>query len=304
MTYNFELKTAKKESVPALIGLWGKSGSGKTYSALLLARGLAGPNGTIAVIDTENMRAKFYSDVAGPWKHLDLQPPFTPEKYTAAFQFCEKQGANVVVIDSMSHVWEGEGGVLDQADNAKTKAGDDMFGLAKWKAPKVAHKRMANNLWRSPIPVIFCLRAADKSKQVGSGKNMQIVDLGVQPIAEKNFVYEMTVGLYLTKDGHYDLNNSKTIPEALRSVIVEGGRISIDMGQKIAAWSGSGVQTDEEVLRLKRDGNDAAMRGVAAYTQWKDSLTPEQKEKIKPFHSQWSKDAKAADEDAEEDVPA
>lgn len=291
--YNFQLKPAKKNAIPPLIGLWGKSGSGKTYSALLLARGIVGSQGTIAFIDTENGRALFYTDVCSPWRHLDLQPPFTPEKYTAAFHYCEQEGANIIIVDSMSHAWEGEGGVLDQADNAKTKSGEDMFGLAKWKAPKIAYKRMTNNLWRSPIPVIFCLRAADKSKQVGKGKNMEIIDLGTQPIAEKNFVFEMTVGLHLTKDGYYDLSTSKTIPEALRPVITEGGRITSDMGDKIAKWCGSGVAIDEEYLKLKRDGTDASLRGLESYTEWKDALTPAQKEKVKHHHSNWLKEAKA-----------
>lgn len=298
MTYHFELVSAKKESIPPLIGLWGKSGTGKTYSALLLARGLAGPTGKIAFIDTENQRAKFYADVVSPWEHLDLQPPFTPEKYTAAFQFCETQGAKVIVVDSMSHVWEGEGGVLDQADNATTAGGKEMSGLAKWKAPKVAHKRMANNLWRSPIPVIFCLRAADKSKQVGKGKDMQIVDLGVQPIAEKNFVFEMTVGLHLTRDGKYDLESSKTIPAGLREHIKPGGIISVEMGKAIASWAGSGEAQDQEYLKLKRDGAEASTKGVTGYTEWKDKLTADQKAKIKQHHAAWAADAKRADEEA------
>lgn len=301
--YHFELKPAKKEAIPPLIGLWGKSGSGKTYSALLLARGLVGPQGKIAFIDTENQRAKFYAEIVSPWEHLDLQPPYTPEKYSAAFEFCEKQGAKVIVVDSMSHVWEGEGGVLDQADNAKTAKGGEMYGLAKWKAPKIAHKRMANNLWRSPIPVIFCLRAADKSKQVGKGNDMQIIDLGTQPIAEKNFVFEMTVGLHLTKDGTYDLETSKTIPAALRDVIPQDGRITTAMGSKIAEWAGSGIAQDEEYLKLKRDGADASLKGTEAYIAWKDKLTPDQKAKVKTFHSGWLADAKAADEEAAKAIP-
>lgn len=297
--FTFELKPAKKDAIPALIGLWGKSGSGKTYSAILLARGLVGPKGKIAVIDTENGRSKFYSELAGGWMHLDLQPPFSPEKYSAAFKFCEQQGANVIVVDSMSHVWEGEGGVLDAAESAKSSSGKALQGLAKFKAPKIAHKRMSNNLIRGAIPVIFCLRAKDAVKQVGNGNDMQIVPLGWQPIAEKNFVFEMTVDLHMTKDGTYDLATSKTIPEALRNYIKPDGKVNEAMGAAIAAWCGSGVALDPEAITLRRDGKAAAMKGMEDFTAWGKALKPEQKAKVQACLSDWTKEAKAADAEAE-----
>lgn len=287
--YNFTLKPAVKEAVPPLIGLWGPSGSGKTYSALLLARGLVGPKGKIAVIDTENGRAKFYADIAGGWFHLPLDPPFSPDKYSAAFRFCEEQGANVIVVDSMSHVWEGEGGVLDQADNIGGS------GLHKWKAPKMAHKRMMNNLIRSRLPVIFCVRAKDAVKQVGHGKEAKIIHMGWQPIADKNFVFEMTVDLHLTKDGHYDLATSKTLPTTLREFVKPDGIVNEAMGQAIARWCGDGAAPDEEYERLKREGMDASTKGVEAYKEWVGKLTDMQKNKIRQYHKEWSALAKKAD---------
>ena len=144
--FSFKIQESVREAVPPLISLWSKSGGGKTYSALLLARGMVGPSGKIVVIDTENGRSKFYSDVSAPWFHLDLQPPFTPDKYKAAFEFSEKWGADVIIVDSGSHVWEGEGGVIDMADR------NGGSGLQKWNAPKMAHKRMMNNLTASYWP--------------------------------------------------------------------------------------------------------------------------------------------------------
>src|SRR3546814_4905592 len=97
------------------------------------------------LIDTENRRAKFYSGLFGGWSHIDLQPPFTPQRYTAALNAAIQAGANAVVVDSMSHVWEGQGGVLEQADASTAK------GLAKWKNPKMAYKRMTNAMFRAPV---------------------------------------------------------------------------------------------------------------------------------------------------------
>lgn len=287
--FTFQLKPAKKLAVPALVGLWGKSGSGKTYSALLLARGMAGKDGKIAVIDTENQRALFYAGLGGEWMHCDFEPPFSTERYIAAFQFCEKQGAKVIVVDSMSHCWEGIGGVLDEAD----KIGG--YGLQKFKAPKIGHKKMLNYLLRAPVSVIFCIRAKDAIQQVGKGKEMEIISLGPQPIAEKNFVFEMSIDLHMTKDGHYDLATSKTVPAALRDAIKPDGVVNEDMGRAIATWCGSGAPADPALIALKRDGNDAAMQGVAKYTAWKDGLSTENKEKIRPYHKDWSHSAIEAD---------
>lgn len=298
--FTFQLKEAKRSAVPGLFSLWGPQGSGKTLSALLLARGLVGPTGKIGLMDTENERALFYAgrEDVGPWFHCDIQPPFTPDKYSAAFKYLEDQKMDVIIVDSGSHVWSGEGGVLDQADNAVSRTGREMQGLAKWKAPKIAHKRMMNNLTRSPIPVIFCLRAKQGVKQVGKGSDMELIDIGWQPVCEKNMPYEMTLDLRMTKDGHYDLTQSKTIPDGLRDAIPEGGVVNVEMGAKIAAWCGSGISTDPEYIKLKRDGSDAATKGVDAYKAWLAKLGEEQKKKIKSHHATWSSEAKKADSDA------
>ncbi|AEP08925.1 AAA family ATPase [Micavibrio aeruginosavorus] len=291
--FSFKIQESVREAVPPLISLWSKSGGGKTYSALLLARGMVGPSGKIVVIDTENGRSKFYSDVSAPWFHLDLQPPFTPDKYKAAFEFSEKWGADVIIVDSGSHVWEGEGGVIDMADR------NGGSGLQKWNAPKMAHKRMMNNLTRSPIPVIFCLRAKEGVKQVGN----KIEHVGLVPIAERNFVFEMTLDLCMTKDGHYDLEASKTVPEGLRGVVTKGGRVTSEMGKKIAEWMGSGAKVDAEFLKLKRDGQEAAMSGLDAYRAWTASLSEDQKSKVRHLHSGWVAEAKTADADAAMNAP-
>lgn len=147
------IKPAVRAFQPALIALWGGSSSGKTFSALRLARGLVGPHGKIGFVDTKNRRGLFYAGQAGGlWDHLDLQPPFTPERYIEAFRAFEHAGGyNSVIIDSASHVWEG--GVMKQADNNSSK------GLSKWAKPKKSLKKMINVLLRSHCHVIGWLWA-------------------------------------------------------------------------------------------------------------------------------------------------
>jgi len=301
--YDFKLTTAKKEAVPPLIGLWSKSGGGKTFSALLLAKGIVGSGGKVVVIDTENGRAKFYAEEVeiGEWEHLSLEPPFTPDKFSAAFEFCISQGADIIIVDSASHVWEGEGGVIDMAENSKTKKGKSLTGLAKWNKPKMSHKRMMNKLIRSSIPVIFCLRSKDKIVQKGKGYDAEIINEGEIPIAEKNFVYEMTVCLHLTVDGRYDLSTSKTLPQALRSVIKENGVITKKMGEEISNWAGIGLKIDKETMDLRRNGRDSALQGLEEYTKWGKSLTSAQRNKVADKLSGWLEEAKKSEVENEEE---
>src|SRR3990167_6904142 len=205
----FKIMPAVRKQIPGLFGFWGFSDSGKTYSALRFARGLVGPKGKIVLADTENERAKLYAGKFGGGDHIDFQPPFTPERYRAALDAAVGATAAVLIVDSFSHVWEGEGGVLDMADNAKTSSGKVMEGLGKWKRPKMAFKRMANAMFRAPIPIIFCLRAKDKNVQVGKGKEAQIVPIGEAPICEARFVYEMTVSVHLEAGTHKPLEPIK-----------------------------------------------------------------------------------------------
>lgn len=283
----FEVKQAVREATPALIGLWGPSGCGKTYSALLIARGLVGPKGKIVVIDTENGRAKFYAKLAGGWQHLDFQPPFTPQRYTEAMLAAEKAGADVIVVDSMSHVWEGEGGTLEQADNSEAK------GLLKWKAPKMAFKRMMNSLLRSPVNVIFCLRAKEKYAQMA---DKSIVSHGLTPIMEKNFIFEMTVAVQLAALDHVAVAPVKA-PEDLAGAIPAGKLLTSDTGVKIAEWVSGGVAIDREAENLKREARNKASEGSVAMRDWWAGLTKEQRKTLSAILEELQMTARQADDD-------
>lgn len=304
----FQIQRAVRKGAPALIGLWGPSGSGKTYTALHIARGLVGPSGKIGVIDTENRRAEFYAGLVGGWDHLDLQPPFSPQRYTEAFRAFENAGDyGAVIVDSASHVWEGQGGVLDMADSARTNDGRQMEGLAKWKAPKTDYKRMINTLLRAPFHVIFCLRAKDGVKQVGQGRNAKIESVGVQPICGKGIVYEMTVSALL------DLNHVPAFqvdgqplkcdplipaikaPDDLKHIFQAGTPLGIDAGQEIARWVAGGAAFDSERATLERTARDVATMGTERYQQFWSSLTKEQRHTLLSIHEDLKSIAADAD---------
>ena len=92
------------------IAIVGPSGSGKTFSALLCAFGLTNDWSKIAVIDTENHSADLYSHL-GNYSVLNLSKPFSPERYVEAIDVCEKAGMKVIIIDSITQEWDGQGGI-------------------------------------------------------------------------------------------------------------------------------------------------------------------------------------------------
>lgn len=283
----FEVVEAVRKGTPPLIGLWGPSGSGKTYSALLMARGIVGENGKIVVIDTENGRALFYAKVAGGWHHIDFQPPFTPARYMEAMAAAEQAGADAIIIDSMSHSWEGQGGVLEMADQGRSASGKPFTGLKKFQAPKMEFKRMTNSILRSRVPVIFCLRSKDLNVQVGAGPNAQIVSKGMVPICEKNFIFEMTVSLLLGPDHKPVFENTEElkcsptvpsvkVPEELNPAIKRGEPVSIQTGAMIAEWVGGGEAVDPEIEKTKQFARTKAMEGSIAFRDWWSTRTREE----------------------------
>jgi KaiC/GvpD/RAD55 family RecA-like ATPase len=106
------LRTAERRQAKIKLGLQGPSGSGKTYSALLLAYGLCNDWSKVAVIDTENHSADLYAHL-GQYNVLNLSEPFSPENYIKAIEACEKAMMQVIIIDSISQEWEGNGGIIE-----------------------------------------------------------------------------------------------------------------------------------------------------------------------------------------------
>lgn len=208
---SFTFRPAIRESVGLIIGLAGSSGSGKTFSALRLATGLAGDK-PFAVIDTENGRALHYAD-RFRFDHGELRAPFRPDAYADAIYAADMAGYPVIVVDSASHEHAGDGGLLDWHDEELDRmAGDDWkkreaCKMAAWINPKGSHKRFVSKLLQVKAHIILCFRAEEKieiaredgktvvrAKQTSTGLN------GWVPICEKNLPYEATCSFLLMAD--------------------------------------------------------------------------------------------------------
>jgi len=233
---NFTIKPATRVGINPLIVAYSESGCGKTYSALLLARGMAGPSGKIVVADSESGRASLYADVLpSGFETFDLCSPFSPERYVQAIDAIEASGAVIGIIDSGSHEWEGPGGVLDMAGEIEEKSGK--AGLHCWKKPKFEHAKFVQRLLRIKIPIIVCLRAKYKSRQLKeNGKTVIVKDETTSPIQAEDFIFEATChfeilqnhSIILTKCSHPSLRDC--FPKDKTTPITE------DHGKLLATW--------------------------------------------------------------------
>ena len=238
----FQFRPATRENVGLLIGLSGPSGGGKTFSAMRLAAGIVGPGKRFAVIDTEARRALHYADRFA-FDHGELKPPFRPQAYIDAILAADKAGYGTIVVDSASHEWQGEGGVLDwQEAELDRMAGDDWkkreaCKMAAWIKPKMAHKQMVQRLLQVRAHLIVCLRAEEKVEMVkGDDGKTKIVPKGFQPICAKDFMFEMTCSFLLTPEAP-GIGKPIKLQEQHRALFPSGQPISEETGRALAAWA-------------------------------------------------------------------
>ena len=245
MTISF--RPATRENVALMIGLAGASGSGKTFSAMRLAKGIAGDK-PFAVIDTEAGRAKHYADTFR-FDHADLKPPFTPDAYAEAIAAADTAGYPVIVVDSFSHEHAGEGGMLDMHEAEYQRLGGrDSVKMTAWIKPKGAHRRMVSRLLQIRAHMILCLRAEEKIDMVTNqdGK-IEIVPkrtlagfTGWVPICEKNLPFELTASFLLTPDAP-GVPHPIKLQERHRPFFPPGEPISEAAGAALAAWARGGA---------------------------------------------------------------
>jgi ABC-type dipeptide/oligopeptide/nickel transport system ATPase component len=237
-------RPAIRTKAKPIIALYGESGSGKTYSALLMARGFVGPSGKIAMIDTESGRGELYADdIEGGYDVLPLDAPFEADRYIDAIKEAEKAGYGVVVIDSASHEWNGIGGVLTQAEAIEERTGTT--GLHCWKKPKAQHGLFVLKLLGSRIAIILCLRAKYKTRQVyRNGKKAIVKDDYLSPVQAEDFAYETTVQVEITRE--HKIGATKTNALGLGAVFPAGEVIGVKTGQALAAWAGHGAEVVHE----------------------------------------------------------
>ncbi|MAB47220.1 MAG: AAA family ATPase [Flavobacteriaceae bacterium] len=190
-----KLKQANREQVKLRIGISGASGFGKTYSALQLALGITNDYSKVAVIDTENESASLYSHL-GNYNVLNLNPPYSPERYIEAIETCEKSNMEVIIIDSITHEWNGKGGCLEIHEKLGGK-------FQNWAQVSPRHQAFIDKILQSKCHVITTTRRkVDYSMDTEMGGKTKVVKHGTKEITREGYEYELTVNFELINENH------------------------------------------------------------------------------------------------------
>jgi AAA domain len=241
-------KPATRGRFAPLLMISGPSGTGKTFSALRLAKGMAGPDGKIFVADTDNSRAKLYADMFD-FMHLDLREPFRPMLFENAAKAAQAQKASVLVVDNFAAEWSGPGGVLEWAeDELNRMAGDNLerresLKMVVWAKVKPPHKHMFQRLYQMNMAIILCCSAERKIAMVkqteGRNKGKVIpVDQGFQPIGDKDAAYAMTASLLLEDVNRPGVPRAiKALLPDLKPIIHLDRPLDEETGARLAAWA-------------------------------------------------------------------
>ncbi len=231
MTYSF--RPARRSEAKPLIGLYAESGAGKTYSALLLARGFVGPSGKIAMIDTESGRGEAYADILqGGYDVLPLRESFSPENFGAAITAAEQASYQALIIDSASAEWSAAGGVLSMAAQNQERG---LKGVIVWQQPKLSHQRnFMLRLLQTPIPlVVVCMRAKYPMMEV-KGKGW-VRSTELEPDQASDILFEMFVHGWI--DRQHNFHGTKYTRPDLKEAIRDNEPITIESGARLAAWA-------------------------------------------------------------------
>lgn len=224
-----EIHQAQRINTKLRLAITGPSGSGKTYSALLLSVGLVDSWSKIVIIDSENSSAELYAHL-GNYSVLPLTPPYSPDRYIEAIRLAERSGFEMIIIDSLSHAWSGDGGILDQ----QGKAADTKYKGNSWSAwreftPK--HNALVEAILQSKAHVLATIRSKTEYIQVEENGKRQIRKVGLAPIQRDGIEYEFAIVLDLAAD--HVATASKD-----RSGIFDGQyfKVSRDTGQTLRQW--------------------------------------------------------------------
>lgn len=198
-----KFQRAERKRVKLKIAITGPSGSGKTYSALELATGLGQK---IALIDTENDSASLYSD-RFVFDTLVIDPPYTIQKYVEAIKAAQEEGYEVLVIDSISHAWAGDGGLLAKKEALDARGGNN---FANWAGISKEQEAFKGTLLNADIHLICTMRSKQEYAQIEDGGKKRIQKLGLAPIQRDGMEYEFTTVFDVAMDHKAQASKDRT----------------------------------------------------------------------------------------------
>jgi len=236
-------RKAQKSLSKARICLAGPAGSGKTFSALLIASGL----GTgIAMIDTEHGSGDLYSDKFD-YDILRLCPPFECKKYIEAIKEAENRGYDAIIVDSLTHAWAGEGGLLDMKDKiVQSGKGNDW---TSWRFVTPLHNQLVESILQSKCHIIATARSKMKYEaEESNGKIKKVRKIGLDPVLREGMEYEFTTVFDLSNE--HIATSSKDRTGLFDGQFFTPGR---ETGQKILSWLKGGADNQHDPACSKQE---------------------------------------------------
>jgi hypothetical protein len=290
-----DIKPVVRGESKVLLAFSGPSGTGKTLSALYVARGMVSKPSEIGFLDTENGRGSFYSDkLDGQFMYANLNPPFSPDRYGKAIKEFQDAGVKVLVIDSISHEWEGIGGCEEIANSLKPDGTERK--VADWKRSKNEHRtKFMNALMYTEMHIICCVRAREKTDFKEPTKP---VSLGIQPVCEKNFLFEMMASVMFSNEG----KNQKWIkvPDYLKEAFGNGNDyLGQNTGKKIMQWVRLGEKEDPIITKARGEIILVCENGLVALQEAWKKLSPLAKGALNPEYKVHAASAIAFDKERE-----
>jgi len=238
-------KKATKAASKLRLGLIGPAGSGKTMTALRIARGLAGDSGRVAVIDTERGSASLYAGERGLEFDVMELDSYEVDRFLEGLREAEKAGVDVLIIDSLSHAWAGKGGILEFVDATKKRGGG---GIDAWGKATPLHNQLRDGMLGSSMHIIATMRSKTEyvvEKDERTGKT-SVKKIGMQPVQREGMEFEFDVVGDVNAEHELVVTKSRAI--FLKDAIVrEAGE---ELGKQLRDWLSSGAVP--EVAKVER----------------------------------------------------
>lgn len=230
-----QLQKAERKQVKLRLNLASPSGFGKTYGALLIAYGITEQWDKIGVVDTENGSCSLYSHL-GNFNTVTVRPPFTTERYIQAIKICEDAGMEVIIIDSITHVWKGQGGLLEYQSSLGGRYQD-------WAKATPLYQNWLNTILQSKCHIITTNRKKQGYNMITDGNKTKVEKAGLDDEIRDGYEYEMTVALEIINDKHLARSSKdRTQLFADKPEFV----IGISTGRLIKEWCNTGLQVVDE----------------------------------------------------------
>lgn len=286
-----QILKAQRTRAKARVGISGPSGSGKTYSALLFAYGLVGDWEKICVIDSEVGSSNNYAHL-GEFNVLELSAPFSPDRYIEAIKAAESAGMEAIIIDSVSHEWDGKGGCLEINDHlANTKYKGNTW--AAWSETTPRHQKFIEAIVGSKAHIIATSRSKTETTLV-DGKPKKV---GTKDIQRDGFEYEMTLMFNIDRDSHFAM-----AVKDRTSLFIDRDpfKLSIQTGEEFRKWLETGIdprKADFEREQAEQKARDDLYDSyIAQLDSAKDSET------LKSIYEDLKNDAKTLGADYTKDL--